>query len=103
MKKDVPSEELEGLIQKIIKIFLIDNKKKIEQIQSQTFFILTYDVFNKSNIKNEDIIFVKKKFEEILKISSRKFVETKRDATKQAFRKAIILYFVLLIQEAVKN
>lgn len=85
------------IILSIIQYYLKDPKNTLDSIGSQKFFVYCLSAYTKSNTKDTAILNIKDILDKFLKNHCDKYNQTDREATKSNYRKALYLYFVLLI------
>ena len=71
----------------------------MRKILSREWVPFALSQFIKTNTNNPAIISIKENFEKILVRYCRKFTDTKREATKSAYRKALMLFVAVYIQK----
>ena len=92
------TESIRKLISLILMIFLVDEKKRAENIHSADFMLVSLNAFSKSNTQEPNVINMKKTLDELLERNSAEFNKTERLATKNSYRRGLFQYFVMLIQ-----
>jgi predicted tellurium resistance membrane protein TerC len=91
-------KNVEKLISLILIVFLVDNKNPVEYIHSAKFLLESIQLVSKSNVKDPNILNIKKTLAAIAEVNSAEYNKTERQNTKVAITKAIFQYFVLMIQ-----
>lgn len=95
--KDSEREKVERLIRDVVSVYLSDNTNSIDSIGSQKFINYSIAIYTKSNTKDKTIVDLKNILAEFLTDHCEKYNITEREATKNNYRKAVLIYFVLLI------
>ena len=95
--KDAEREKVERLIRDVVSVYLSDNTNSIDSIGSQKFINYSIAIYTKSNTKDKTIVDLKNILAEFLTDHCEKYNITEREATKNNYRKAVLIYFVLLI------
>ena len=95
--KKIEGKNIKKLISLILQVYLKDNKNSINSVGSKKFFSYVYEVYSKSNTKDKTVLDIKDILDVFLNKHSNKYSKTERAATKGAYRKALYLYFVLII------
>jgi len=91
-------KQIEKLVTLILIVFLVDGKHAIEEIHSAKFLLNSLQLVSKSNVKDPNILNIKKVLAEIAEENSAEYNKTERQNTKVAITKAIFQYFILMIQ-----
>jgi len=102
MKKE-KIEEIKKLIELIIELYMIEGKRKYEDFSSKDYISYIFSIYSKSNTIDERVLKIKKILEGWLEKYSASYLKTNRVATKINWKKAIFLYFALLIQYNYSN
>lgn len=89
---------IQKLVALILIVFLVDGKNKVEDIHSAKFLLDSIQLISKSNVKEPNILNIKKTLAEIAEINSAEYNKTERQNTKIAITRAIFQYFILMIQ-----
>ena len=97
--KDNEMENIRLLILSIIQMYIYNNKNTIKEIGSQKFFSYMVSAYSKSNSKNEISLNIKKTLDIFLTKYCNRYSNTEREATKVMYRKALFIYFILLINQ----
>ena len=77
----------------------MDPENTVQSIKSMKFFNYADELYKKSNTKDESIVRIKDILDKFLNNYCPIYIKTNRIATKISFRRAIYLYFVLIIQK----
>jgi hypothetical protein len=90
---------VEQIIHGIIEL-LVTEKNDIDMkiICSKAYLPYILSIYTRSNTNDESVIKIKDNLSRILKDNCPRFQETKREATKISYRRALFIYFALLIQ-----
>ena len=91
-------KNVEKLVSLILIVFLVDNRNPVENIHSAKFLLESIQIISKSNVKEPNILNIKKTLADIAETNSAEYNKTERQNTKVAITKAIFQYFVLMIQ-----
>ena len=94
---DKYTKDIEKFIQSIIFLYLYDEKKNKEDINSSHFLVWASELFRKTNSNNPNIKFIKDTLDKWAEETGihNKF---KREASRVNYKKAIFWYFILSIQ-----
>jgi hypothetical protein len=94
------SNKLEEIVASIINL-LVENQKNnnLSAICNVRFIPFVFSVFSRSNTSDVNIIRIKDNITSLLANYSTKFNDTNREATKIAYRKALLIYIAFLIQK----
>ena len=95
--KDAEDKRVTDLIRYILKIFFSNKANSLEAAKSRKFIQYLNQIYSKSNIRDEDVIAMKKLLDDFLSKYCDRYISTEREATKVMYRKALFYYFVLLI------
>ena len=88
----------------LLTLFLEEHKDpEMRKILSREWIPFALSQFIKTNTNNPAIISIKENFEKILVRYCRKFSDTKREATKSAYRKSLMLFVAVYIQKYVSK
>ena len=101
--KKIEGKNINLLITLILQSYLKDTNNSINSVGSKKFFNYTYEIYSKSNTKDKTVLDVKKLLDFFLNKHSNKYSKTERSATKGAYKKALYVYFVLIIMNYVNN
>lgn len=91
------TKEIQNFIQSIIFLYLYDEKKNKEDINSTNFLIWSSDLFRKTNSNNPNIKCIKDTLDKWGEESG-VHAKFKREASRVNYKKAIFWYFILSIQ-----
>ena len=94
------SENIKGLCEAILYLFLFGGENRIEDLSGNTFLLFCLDVYKKSNTTDENIIKIKTILDNWIKKYSVAYKNTQRVATLNSFRRALFTFFVLTIQKS---
>lgn len=94
---------LKDIVSSIIVLYVIKGGRKPSQIYSRDYIEYVYEIYSRSNTRDETVLKIKEKLDEILKVVSDLYIKTQRRATKTRLRKSIFLYFALMIQQSNRN
>lgn len=95
---DDKSKSLKIFYQCLFKVFFEENPSAHpSDIQSIKFFATANTIYKRGNSKDASIIKIKDIADEWLKKGSRVYRSTSREATKNAYKKAVFFYFVQLV------
>lgn len=86
------------LIRYILKIYFNNSQNSLDSAKSKRFMQYMLQIYSKSNIKDEDVIDMKKLLDHFLLNYCERYSNTEREATKVSYRKATFVYFLLHIQ-----
>lgn len=95
--KDNEMENIRILILSIIQLYIYNSKNSLREIGSQKFFTYMVSAYSKSNSKNDISLSIKKNLDKFLTQYCNRYSNTEREATKVNYRKALFIYFILLI------
>lgn len=98
--KDNEMDKIRLLILSIVQMYIYNNKNSIKEIGSKKFFAYMVSAYSKSNSKNEISLNIKKTLDLFLTQYCNRYSNTEREATKVMYRKALFIYFVLLINQS---
>jgi hypothetical protein len=101
--KDNEMESIRLLILAMIQLYISNEKNSIREIGSQKFFTWMVSAYSKSNSKNETSLTIKNTLDKFLMQYCNRYSNTEREATKVIYRKALFIYFVLLINHSKNN
>ena len=90
---------MKQFIESIVFIFLYDEKKEIEQINSMEFTAFAIKIFKKTNSLDKNVNNIKDTLEKWGKETGIFSKYVKREATRIEYTKAVFLYFILSIQK----
>ena len=93
-------QEVKELLLLILQLYLEDGENPPESIRSKKFIAFSLEVYTKSNTSDQSIIRIKELLDKWLTECSVNYIKTERVATKNSFRKALYLYFILVIQQS---
>lgn len=100
---DIKSSDIESVYQILIALisaYIVDGNS-ISSIGSTAFIGKSISLFNKNNSKDRHSNFIKNELNKLLSKYSDQYTQTEREATKSAYRKAVYIYFVLLVSSVV--
>jgi len=98
VRKKGDTETVKQIIENLLVVFLIDNKKTVNDIKSKGYVNDMLLIYNNSNTVNESILIIKRELDKLLVSHSQKYLQTNREATKINWRKSIFLYYALCVQ-----
>ena len=96
--KNAEDRRVSDLLRRILKIYLSNKANSFESLKSRRMIPYCMQVYSKSNIKDEDVIQMKKLLDEFLMKYCNRYTETEREATRVSYRKAVYVYFLLHLQ-----
>ena len=99
--KEHEGQNIKKLIVLILQSYLKDQNNSTNSVGSKKFVTYTITIYSKSNTKDVTIIEIKDILDIFLNKHSIKYSKTEREATKSAYRKALFIYFVLIITDYV--
>lgn len=97
LKSNDTTNSLE-LMRRILKIYFSSKTNSFESLKTRAFVPYCLQIYSKSNVKDIDIIEMKKLLDEFLMKYCNRYTDTEREATRISYRKALYLYFLLHIQ-----
>jgi hypothetical protein len=94
------SNKVEEIVASIVNL-LVENQKNnnLNAVCNARFIPFVFSVFSRSNTSDVNIIRIKDNISALLEKYSEKFNNTNREATKIAYRKALLIYIAFLIQK----
>ena len=96
-KKNDPSD-INEFIKLIVELYISDAHRHIENIASNDYTNYILRLYNQSNTADERLIKIKEILDKWLSENSEAYLKTNRVATKINWRKAVFIYFALIIQ-----
>lgn len=99
--KDAEDRRVSDLIRRILKIYLANKANSFESLKTRRMIPYCLQVYSKSNIKDQDVIEMKKLLDDFLMKYCNRYTETEREATRVSYRKAVYVYFLLHLQSSV--
>lgn len=94
-------EDILVLLKSLLTIFFIQEKKTKDDICSPSYLNSVLKIYAQSHTTNDVVITLKKTLEKLLEKNSVEFNKTQRAATKGNFKKALFLYFSLILQRTI--
>lgn len=101
--KNSDDKDVAELIRRILKIYFSNKHNTFESIKSRNFIPYCLQIYSKSNIKDDDVIQMKKLLDKFLLNYCNRYTDTEREATRISYRKATYIYFLLHIQACSMN
>lgn len=101
--KDNEMENVRLLILSMIQLYIYNNTNSLREVGSQKFFTYMVSAYSKSNSKNDISLNIKLTLDKFLTQYCNRYSNTEREATKVNYRKALYIYFVLLINHSKNN
>jgi hypothetical protein len=98
IKRNEDHKIINEFIKLILELFIVEGKKKPENIASKDFINFILALYNQSNTVDQRLIRIKEILDEWLQKNSEIYLKTNRVATKVNWRKAVFIYFCLSIQ-----
>ena len=102
ISNDDPKKTSE-IITGIIVDYVQDGAHSADTIGSKDFISNSIKIISKSNTKEKHVIRIKENLDDFLEAHSDIFAKTTRKATKNSYRKAVILYLTLVITKSVNK
>lgn len=93
------NEQIKVVFRSILQVFLSDTKNRPSEVNSKKFIAFSLSLYRKGNIKDESVNKIKEILDDWLSETSATYVKTNREATKNNFRRAVYMYFVLYIYQ----
>lgn len=101
--KDNEMESIRMLILSMIQLYIYNSNNSINEVGSQKFFTYMLSAYSKSNSKNDISLSIKSNLDKFLNQYCNRYSNTEREATKINYRKALYIYFILLINNSKNN
>ena len=99
IREEGSMDDIFKIVRSILVIYVVTNKNKITNIKSKNYINSVLLIYNKSNTKDKNVIEVKSTLDTVLSAHNKKYNDTNRVATRINWRRAVYLYYALLIQE----
>jgi hypothetical protein len=93
------SAEVKELITLTLQMYFSDGKRQPDTVGTNQFLVESIKNLTKSNTKEEAVLRTKDILDDMLLTTSEKYNSSERPATRANFRKAIYIYYVILIQQ----
>lgn len=99
--KNAEDRRISDLIRRILKIYLSNKANSFDSLKTRRMIPYCLQIYSKSNIKDQDVIEMKKLLDDFLMKYCNRYTETEREATRISYRKAVYVYFLLHLQSSV--
>lgn len=94
--RDKESDNVLQLIRYILQIYFSNPSNTLESLKTKQFVSYCLSLYSKSNIKDDNVIALKKLLDFFLNSYCNRYSDTEREATKVNYRKSLYIYFVLM-------
>lgn len=93
--KEKESDKILDLFRDILQIYFSNPSNTIDSMKTKNFVAYCLTIYGKSNIKDDNVINLKKLLNYFLSEYCNRYSDTEREATRVSYRKALFIYFVL--------
>ncbi len=91
-------DDIRGIIESILFLYLFDDKNKVEEVHSNKFCLYCLEMYKKSNTSDENILKIKRILDSWLDELGT-YKKTQRLATINNFRRGLFMFFVVSIMK----